>query len=72
MSKALILVGGGKGGVGKSLFSMAVVDFLESTPGGAVSDRDGHLGSGRLQDVPGGRRRRAREPRRTRGVDSSS
>jgi hypothetical protein len=31
MSKALILVGGGKGGVGKSLFSMAVVDFLEST-----------------------------------------
>ena len=33
MSKALILVGGGKGGVGKSLFSMAVVDFLESTKG---------------------------------------
>jgi hypothetical protein len=31
MSKALILVGGGKGGVGKSLFSMAVVDYLEST-----------------------------------------
>jgi hypothetical protein len=31
MSKALILVGGGKGGVGKSLFSMAVMDFLEST-----------------------------------------
>jgi hypothetical protein len=31
MSKALILVGGGKGGVGKSLFAMAVVDFLEST-----------------------------------------
>ena len=31
MSKALILVGGGKGGVGKSLFSMAVVDFFEST-----------------------------------------
>jgi hypothetical protein len=31
VSKALILVGGGKGGVGKSLFSMAVVDFLEST-----------------------------------------
>jgi hypothetical protein len=33
MSKALILVGGGKGGVGKSLFSMAVVDFLEGTKG---------------------------------------
>ena len=31
MSKALILVGGGKGGVGKSLFSMAAVDFLESS-----------------------------------------
>jgi hypothetical protein len=31
MSKALILVGGGKGGVGKSLFSMATVDFLESS-----------------------------------------
>jgi hypothetical protein len=31
MSKAIILVGGGKGGVGKSLFSMAVVDFLELT-----------------------------------------
>jgi len=28
MSKAILLVGGGKGGVGKSLFSMAVVDFL--------------------------------------------
>jgi hypothetical protein len=31
MSKAIILVGGGKGGVGKSLFSMTVVDFLELT-----------------------------------------
>ena len=31
MSKAIILVGGGKGGVGKSLFSMAVLDFLELT-----------------------------------------
>jgi hypothetical protein len=31
MSKALILVGGGKGGVGKSLFSMAAVDFLENS-----------------------------------------
>jgi hypothetical protein len=28
MSKAIFLIGGGKGGVGKSLFSMAVVDFL--------------------------------------------
>jgi len=31
MSKAILLVGGGKGGVGKSLFSMAVVDFLGGT-----------------------------------------
>lgn len=30
MSKAIVLIGGGKGGVGKSLFSMAVVDFLVS------------------------------------------
>ena len=29
MSKAIVLIGGGKGGVGKSLFSMAVVDFLD-------------------------------------------
>jgi MinD-like ATPase involved in chromosome partitioning or flagellar assembly len=31
MSKAIVLIGGGKGGVGKSLFSMAVVDFLGGT-----------------------------------------
>jgi hypothetical protein len=29
MSKAIVLIGGGKGGVGKSLFSMAVLDFLD-------------------------------------------
>ena len=31
MSKAIFLIGGGKGGVGKSLFSMTVVDYLEAT-----------------------------------------
>jgi hypothetical protein len=31
MSKAIFLIGGGKGGVGKSLFSMTVVDYLEGT-----------------------------------------
>jgi MinD-like ATPase involved in chromosome partitioning or flagellar assembly len=30
MSKAIFLVGGGKGGVGKSLMSMALLDFLRS------------------------------------------
>jgi len=30
MSKAIFLVGGGKGGVGKSLMSMALLDFLQS------------------------------------------
>jgi MinD-like ATPase involved in chromosome partitioning or flagellar assembly len=30
MSKAIILVGGGKGGVGKSLMSMALLDFLQA------------------------------------------
>ena len=33
MSKAIFLVGGGKGGVGKSLMSMALLDFLQA--GGA-------------------------------------
>jgi MinD-like ATPase involved in chromosome partitioning or flagellar assembly len=31
MSKAIFLVGGGKGGVGKSLMSMAVLDFLQAS-----------------------------------------
>jgi hypothetical protein len=31
MSKAIFLIGGGKGGVGKSLFSMTVVDYLDGT-----------------------------------------
>ena len=30
MSKAIFLVGGGKGGVGKSLMSMALLDFLQT------------------------------------------
>ena len=30
MSKAILLVGGGKGGVGKSLMSMALLDFLQA------------------------------------------
>ena len=30
MSKAIFLVGGGKGGVGKSLMSMALLDFLQA------------------------------------------
>jgi hypothetical protein len=34
MSKSIFLVGGGKGGVGKSLFSMTVVDFLDRNGGG--------------------------------------
>lgn len=29
MSKSIVVIGGGKGGVGKSLFSMATLDFLE-------------------------------------------
>jgi hypothetical protein len=33
MSKSIFLVGGGKGGVGKSLLSMAVVDYLDGTGG---------------------------------------
>ena len=54
MSKALILVGGGKGGVRKSLFSMAVVDASSrARRRAAVSGSgNGHLSSGRLQDVP--------------------
>jgi len=35
MSKSIFLVGGGKGGVGKSLFSMTVVDYLNGHGGGA-------------------------------------
>lgn len=31
MTRPILLIGGGKGGVGKSLFSMAVVDFLSCT-----------------------------------------
>src|SRR5579871_6371163 len=31
MSNAIFLIGGGKGGVGKSLFSMTIVDFLDGT-----------------------------------------
>jgi len=31
MSDAIFLIGGGKGGVGKSLFSMTVVDYLDGT-----------------------------------------
>ena len=31
MSKAIFLVGGGKGGVGKSLMSMALLDFLQAS-----------------------------------------
>jgi len=31
MSKAIFLVGGGKGGVGKSLMSMALLDFLQES-----------------------------------------
>jgi hypothetical protein len=31
MSKSIFLVGGGKGGVGKSLLSMTVVDYLDGT-----------------------------------------
>jgi hypothetical protein len=34
MSKSIFLVGGGKGGVGKSLLSMTVVDYLDGTGGG--------------------------------------
>jgi hypothetical protein len=34
MSKSIFLVGGGKGGVGKSLFSMTVVDYLKGLGGG--------------------------------------
>jgi hypothetical protein len=34
MSRSIFLVGGGKGGVGKSLFSMTVVDYLDGTGGG--------------------------------------
>jgi hypothetical protein len=34
MSKSILLVGGGKGGVGKSLLSMTVVDYLDGTGGG--------------------------------------
>ncbi len=30
MSKGIFLVGGGKGGVGKSLMSMALLDFLQA------------------------------------------
>src|SRR4029079_19718339 len=30
MSKAIFLIGGGKGGVGKSLMSMALLDFLQA------------------------------------------
>jgi MinD-like ATPase involved in chromosome partitioning or flagellar assembly len=31
MSNTILLIGGGKGGVGKSLMSMAVLDFLQAT-----------------------------------------
>ena len=31
MSNTIFLIGGGKGGVGKSLMSMAVLDFLQAT-----------------------------------------
>ena len=31
MSKSVFLVGGGKGGVGKSLFSIALIDYLEGS-----------------------------------------
>ncbi len=31
MSNTIFLVGGGKGGVGKSLMSMALLDFLHTT-----------------------------------------
>ena len=34
MSKSIFLVGGGKGGVGKSLLSMTVVDYLDGTGAG--------------------------------------
>jgi hypothetical protein len=34
MSKSLFLVGGGEGGVGKSLLSMTVVDYLDGTGSG--------------------------------------
>jgi hypothetical protein len=34
MSKSIFLVGGGKGGVGKSLLSMTVVDYLDGTGSG--------------------------------------
>src|SRR5579862_9189367 len=34
MSRSILLVGGGKGGVGKSLFSMTVVDYLDGCGGG--------------------------------------
>ena len=34
MSKSIFLVGGGKGGVGKSLLSMTVVDYLDGSGGG--------------------------------------
>jgi cellulose biosynthesis protein BcsQ len=30
MAKAIVLVGGGKGGVGKSLVAMALLDFLQA------------------------------------------
>ena len=69
MSKTIFLVGGGKGGVGKSLMSMTVVDFLDGAGQRTIPRRDGHLGPRRLQDLQGRGRGRAGEPRRTRGMD---
>ena len=33
MEKPILLIGGGKGGVGKSLLSVAVVDYVSVTNG---------------------------------------
>ena len=62
MSKSIFLVGGGKGGVGKSLLSMTVVDYLD----GAGAD---HSWSRRIPPSPTSTRptkrcrRRVGEPR---------
>ena len=45
MTRSIFLIGGGKGGVGKSLLSMTVVDFLELHRLCTVLGRDGHLRS---------------------------
>ncbi len=72
MEKPIFLVGGGKGGVGKSLLSIALVDYVDATDGRPFLVETDTSVPDVYKTYRRRDRRRAGEPRRARGMDRAA